>query len=84
MKNEKFTVELGEVTEVRDAETSSPTVEVNIKVNLDGIFLTTMMEKAIAEAFKGNQLFWNEVANIFLGDIGKAFLGLSKGRKNET
>lgn len=83
MKNEKFTVELGEVVEARDAE-NLPTVEVNIKVNLDGIFLSQMMEKAIAEAFKGNQLFWHEVANIFISDIGKAHLGLSKGRNNET
>ena len=81
MKNEKLTVELGEVVEVRDTETSSPTVEVNIKVNLDGIFLTTMMEKAIAEAFKGNQLFWNEVANVFISDIGKAHIGLLRGLK---
>jgi len=81
MKNEKLTVELGEVTEVRDAETSSPTVEVNIKVSLDGIFLTKNMEKAIAEAFKGNQLFWNEVANVFISDIGKAHIGLLRGLK---
>lgn len=81
MKNEKFTVELGEITEVRDTETSSPTVEVNIKVNLDGIFLTQIMEKAIAEAFEGNQLFWNEVANVFISDIGKVHLGLLRGLK---
>lgn len=80
MKNEKFTVELGEVIEVRDAE-NLPTVEVNIKVNLDGIFLSEAMRTAIAEAFKGNQLFWNEVANIFISDIGKVFLGLSRGLK---
>lgn len=80
MKNEKFTVELGEITEVRDAE-NLPTVEVNIKVNLDGIFLSEAMEESISKAFDGNQLFWREVANIFLGDIGKAYLGLSRRLK---
>lgn len=73
-------MELGEVTEVRDAE-NLPTVEVNIKVNLDGVFLTKMMGKAIAEAFEGNQWFWNGVAKAFISDIGKVYFGLIKGEK---
>ena len=81
MKNENFTVELGEVAEVRDTETSSPTVEVNIKVSLDGIFLSEAMREAISKAFDGNQLLWHEVANIFFGDIAKVYLGLLRGLK---
>lgn len=80
LQNEKFAVELGEVIEVRDAQ-NLPTVEVNIKVNLDGIFLSEAMREAISKAFDGNQLLWHEVANIFLGDIAKVYLGLLRGLK---